>query len=338
MRQQTTLLGKSRQDAAGLTGVENAFALNDASGVSAALDRLFGSFSSWSVAPNNVAARDNVLSAAANAAQSFQRTAVTLSATTTQAEQELAGTIAAINHLAGFVQRYNRDRAISVTTDAGAEAQIYETLERLSELSGVQAMKQDDVGITLLLGGQVPLVVGDSKYDISLNLGYLSSVPAVYSGASPTAYVFDSRGQDVSSYVSSGKLGSLLELKNKTLPGLMGNATQQGSLNVLAQKVADRINQILASGYAPATPVFTYSGNAVSIAQSLSVDPAMTSSLLQAVEPGPPVVANGKALALAALANPATRPINSGAPSCLVFRRAGCRNRPKPFGFQSGEG
>ena len=42
----------------------------------------------------------------------------------------------------------------------------------------------------------------------------------------------------------------------------------------------------------------------MSIAHTLSVNPALEPAMLDAVEPGPPPVANGKALQLAALATP----------------------------------
>ena len=96
----------------------------------------------------------------------------------------------------------------------------------------------------------------------------------------------------------------LLNVRNTLLPSLQGDGQQQGALNILAQQVADRVNQILTSGTttsgAPGTALFTYSSpSPVDVAATLAVNPAITASglaprnasganaaALQLVEPG----------------------------------------------------
>ena len=76
--------------------------------------------------------------------------------------------------------------------------------------------------------------------------------------------------------------------------------------------MADRVNQILTSGNissgppaVPGIPLFTYNAAAPSaIARTMTVNAAMTPDQLAAIDPGPPVVSNGIALRLAALASP----------------------------------
>jgi flagellar hook-associated protein 1 FlgK len=75
----------------------------------------------------------------------------------------------------------------------------------------------------------------------------------------------------------------------------------KGELDQLAEMIMDRINQTWPP---PAHPFFVAGASPVSIAHTLSVNPSLTPAMLDAVEPGPPPVANGKALQLAALANP----------------------------------
>ncbi len=81
--------------------------------------------------------------------------------------------------------------------------------------------------------------------------------------ATPDARILDSNGQDITSHISQGSLGGLLNVRNTVLPSLQGNGQQQGALNQLAQQVADRVNSILTSaqtaGGQPGTPLFTYS-------------------------------------------------------------------------------
>jgi flagellar hook-associated protein 1 FlgK len=125
----------------------------------------------------------------------------------------------------------------------------------------------------------------------------------------PDARIVNSSNQDVTmSAGAGGQLGGLLQVRNTTLPALIGGATQQGSLNKLAQGIADRVNALLASGQtstgSAGNPLFTYTaGSPTGVAGSLAVTDIAPSDLA-AVEPGPPVVANGTASKLAGLQNP----------------------------------
>jgi flagellar hook-associated protein 1 FlgK len=97
----------------------------------------------------------------------------------------------------------------------------------------------------------------------------------------------------------------------------MGDGTQAGSLNTMAQQFADTVNGILTTGNisdasvdgatpaVPGVPLFTYdTTNATNEAASLAVSSTITPSQLAAISPGPPEVSNGIPLALAQLENP----------------------------------
>ncbi len=85
------------------------------------------------------------------------------------------------------------------------------------------------------------------------------------------------------------------------MPAILGDGQQQGSLNQLAQTVADRVNTLLTGGQVSAgppavsgVPLFTYNAaTPTGIASSLSVSSTITGSQLAAISPGPPSVANG---------------------------------------------
>jgi flagellar hook-associated protein 1 FlgK len=102
-----------------------------------------------------------------------------------------------------------------------------------------------------------------------------------------------------------------LTFRNQTIPSVIGNEQQQGSLNQLAQGIADRVNSILTSGQVsagpptvPGSPLFAYSNaNPTQVAGSLSLDPNISASSLAAIAVGPPAVANGTASQLASLSN-----------------------------------
>jgi flagellar hook-associated protein 1 FlgK len=117
-------------------------------------------------------------------------------------------------------------------------------------------------------------------------------------------------GSVVTGQITSGTLGGLLQVKNVTIPGLIGDASQPGALNTLASTLAGDVNAIVTQGTVSAGPppvpapsgLFTVSASGASAAAStLAVNPNMTASQLPAIDQNG--VPNGVPLAIAALAN-----------------------------------
>jgi flagellar hook-associated protein 1 FlgK len=99
-------------------------------------------------------------------------------------------------------------------------------------------------------------------------LGLSTSVP-------PQARVTDSTGTDVTGQITGGKLGGNLAVRNQAIPAIQGDASQTGSLNQLAQSLADRVNSLMG------IPLFTYdSTSATNIANSLQVNSSITAQQL----------------------------------------------------------
>ena len=128
----------------------------------------------------------------------------------------------------------------------------------------------------------------------------------------PSASILDSAGRDITAETTGGQLGALVATHNQVLASLLGDASQPGHLNQLAQAFADRVNQLLTAGNVSDGPppvagsaLFSYdTSNATNTAATLAVVPGMTPDQLAAIDPGPPYVSNGMALQLAGLANP----------------------------------
>jgi len=314
VRYQAVLLGNYQAQAQSLSGIEPIFDVTGQSGILASLNSMFQSFSAWSANPDSAAARQDVLAKAQDLGASFQQTISVLSADTDNIDNKVHSTVDQINSLAAQVLDYNVRQA-QHEPDAGLDAHLHDTLETLSSAAGVTARFESDGSVTLLLGGQTPLVIGTHQYSLSAS-NFDTGIP-VNPNARPAAHILDANGQDVTANVTSGTLAGLLTVRNTVLPGLQGDSQQAGAINLIAKKVADRVNQLLASGLTPAgqpgTPLFTYdASSAVSAARTLAINPAVTSDTLAALDPGPPQVANGIALALAGLgqSNAGTDTIN----------------------------
>jgi flagellar hook-associated protein 1 len=307
VRNQASILGFQRQVAAGLAPLESLFDLTGKTGISGALNQLFQSFSAWSASPASISARQAVLSAAEGVALSFRQSVQHVDETRTSAERNLASAVSQINQLAAKVQEYNKSKLKTPTPDAGQEANLHATLEELAELTNFVPLFQEDATVTLLLGGQTPLVIGAQHNPIALSYAPPDGADPL---APPLARITDSEDRDITRNLTEGTLGGWIRLRNTEIPALIGGGKEPGSLNVLARQIADRVNQLLVSGQtsevppSAGTPVFRYNPEAgiTNIAATLSLNSSITPAQLAPIDPVPPMVGNGIALRLAGLA------------------------------------
>ncbi|MGA2273544.1 MAG: flagellar hook-associated protein FlgK [Bryobacteraceae bacterium] len=312
---QQTALGGSTQSVDSLTSLQSLFNVTGTSGISTALSSLYQSFSAWGQTPSDSTAQQAVLTAAGNLATAFQQTASGLASAATTAQAQLQQTVNQVNTLVGQLQQLNTLAMGSNGNDSGLDAQINSAIENLSQYIPVSATEQPDGTYTVMLDGQTPLVIGSQQFPLSFDM--YQPADATNTDAPPLAQVIDANGTDITSDITGGQLGALLNFRNTVLPSYIGDGTQAGSLNTMAQQFADTVNGILTSGNisdasadgttpaVPGVPLFTYdTTNATNVAASLAVSSTITPGQLAAIDPGPPEVSNGIPLALTQLENP----------------------------------
>ena len=307
VQQQVSSLGTWEEQVNTLTPLQGSFDITGQNGIPGALNQLYQSFSAWSNSPNDATARQAVLNQAQSVALAFQQQSSALTQASSNADVQLGNLVDQVNSLAGQLRQDNIALQNGRGQDAGLEADVYNTLEQLSEIAPVSALRQPDGSFTVMLAGQTPLVVGATQYSISSRIAVPDTPAPANPSGPPSASVRDASGKDITATLTQGRLGGLLQVRNGILAQLRGDSSQPGQLNQLAQAVADRINTLLTSGNIsgsqPGVPLFTYNaGNPASAAQSLSVNSDITPGQLAAIDPGPPQVSNGIALKLANLA------------------------------------
>ena len=307
---QTQTLGLYTAQAQSTSTIQTFFDVSGNGGVSAALSNLYGAFSAWSASPTDATAGQTVISDASAFASSVQDLSQSLNSTATQLNQQIGSTVSQINTLATQIQQYNQGVLKNPQADPAADANLESTLENLSQLTNFTALKQTDGTVTVLVGGGTPLVIGNQQYQISSNDSVENNPPATNPQSPPTAHVLDSQGNDITSEITGGQLGGLLDTRNGLLASIIGDSQNQGSLNTFAQSVADTVNNVLtsgtvstASGAAAGSPLFTYNNaDATLAAGSLAVNPTITPGQLAPVDSSGN--ANGNANTLAGLADP----------------------------------
>jgi flagellar hook-associated protein 1 len=304
--QQNQLLGFASQQATNLSYLQSQFDVTGKSGIPNALTDLYSAFSSWSTNAGDATARNQVLNAAGEVAQAFNQAAANVQSDVVQVNQQLSSTVSQINQITTKIASINAQIRNGDKDNPGLQAQLYNNLEQLSGFANISVHQEQDGTVTVLMNEQAPLVIGVTSTELQV-----SYIPAAGgSAAMPDVHIVNSNNQDVTTAAGAGgQLGGLLQVRNQTLPALIGGSTQQGSLNKLAQSIADRVNALLASGQTSAgvsgQPLFTYTANTpTGVAGSLAVNSAISPSDLASVDPGPPAVANGIATQLAGLQNP----------------------------------
>jgi flagellar hook-associated protein 1 len=287
----------SQTAASQLAPVNQLFDITGTSGILAALRQFGAAFSSLSVTPNDQTLRSTALSAAGNVASAFNKVAASLDSQTTDVDGQIASTTAQINHLAAQIRQYNIQARTDSSPDSGAATGLRSALEQLSSLVDIGVTQNPDGTVSVLAGGQQPLVLGDQAFTLSANPKAAPGSQIVSSGGggSPASY--------------SGQLGALLQVRNGSLAQLLGGAGTPGSLNTLAKGFATRVNTLLTSGVdsngSPGVALFTFDGtngtNDSNVARTLAVDPSVTPDQLGLATGGSSAQSNGIANQLSGL-------------------------------------
>jgi flagellar hook-associated protein 1 FlgK len=295
VRNQQQFAGDAQQRASDLGQVQPLFDLTKGDGIDGTLNGFFNSFSQLSVNPNDEVARQSVITAAGQVAQSFNQTAIGINQVSNNVDNQTRATVAQINALTAQIAHLNSEyQANSAAgSDAGLDAAMHSDLENLAGLVNFSIIKSNDGTFNVYLGGQTPLVIGGSQLKLSTDF------------SSPQTVIRDSQSNDVTAEIGSGSLGAMLREKNATLPGYMS------LLNKLSQTFADQVNGQLSQGVdktgaAPTTNLFSYDqpGDA---AYSLAVTGITPDEIAAATAAAPG--GNGNAIALA---NLATSPLVNG--------------------------
>ena len=290
VRRQAGKTASAETETLSLTRLEQIFQLSSGGSIPSALNRLYQAFSAWSVSPEDQGSKENVLAAGAEVAASFRSTAQQLSDLSTENATGIQSVADRVNRLSARIQEYNSRIRSGSLEDAGVDAGIHTTLDELSQDVNVDAVRQQDGTYTLLLGGEHPLVIGTELYAVSATFD-----------ANSRAHIVQASGQDITGSVHEGRLAALLDFRHTTLAEIKGDGLQVGEINRLARQVLDRVNSAWPP---PADAFFVADAAPGATAPTIAINPALQAATLSAVEPGPPAVANGKALQLSALAQP----------------------------------
>ena len=194
----------------------------------------FNSVSSLSTNPNSTAARQAVMTAGTNLADSFNTASSSLTSLVPGLNTQVTQDVSQINQLTKAIAALNPQiaalKAQGQDTGTLQDQQDQLTLN-LSQLTGV-AVTQTEGGVTLTTGNGTPLVVGSSNFALQTATGTGGAVE-----------VLDANGNDVTSTIQGGDLGGTLQTRDQTIPGLLNQ------LDGLAYQFASSFNTVHSQGF-----------------------------------------------------------------------------------------
>jgi flagellar hook-associated protein 1 FlgK len=287
---------ESQTSANQLESVNKLFDITGSSGILASLNSFSAAFSRLTESPNDTVQRSAALAAAGGVVSAFQNVSGSLDRQRSAVDSQITSVVADINRLAGQIRQFNVAVRGQSALDPGADAGLRSALDQLSSLTGITVLPAADGTVSVLAGGQQPLVIGDHVYKLSAD-----------SSASPGSQVSSSGGgNSPPSY--GGQLGALVDFRNGTLQTLLGGNGTSGTLNDLAAGFASKVNALLTSGVTATgtsgTPLFVYdTTNGSNAARTLAIDPGASADSLALASTGASPQSNGVAAALAGLAS-----------------------------------
>lgn len=200
-----------------------------------ALDTLYAGFSSVANASGNSSTREALLGNASALTTVFNTLGQQLSGQQNQISSQLASTVDSINSVTSNIASLNQQiRQSSTTGPANALLDQRDGLvKKLSGYLGVSAVTESNGTVSVYTSSGQGLVSGNNAYKLS------AGSDAYTPGRTD---VFDTTGNDISSRLSGGSLGALLDYRSNVLDGV------QNQLGQAAVALASSVNAQQARG------------------------------------------------------------------------------------------
>ena len=297
VQQQTQVVSQSSALESALQDIQNVFGLSSTSAsasstvLGSAMNSYFGALSQLSANPSDASVRQSVVSAATTLASAFNSSAQQLSQISSSLDQQVGTVVGQVNTLTATIASLNQQiTSLSPNQDAGTlEDQRQLAITQLSQYVGLNQITTEGNGITLTTSNGALLVSGDQSY--AMSTAQVSGTTDIIAGIN---------GQDVTSGLTGGTLGGVLQARDQEIPAVVT------ALDTLAYGIGNQTNlqneQGLDGNGNPGQALFslpsTASGAAASI-QIATTDP----NALAAAAVGEGSAGNGNALALANLSS-----------------------------------
>ena len=247
----------------------NGFLANSGN-LQSALDNLYNGFGSVANAPSSTSVRQAALGSASALTTMFNTLGQQLSQQSTQVNQQIGSTVGSINNLSAQIAKLN-NQILQAGTTGNPNALLDQRdglVQQLAGLTGISASTNNDGSISVYTSAGGTLVSGAQSYP-------LSSAANPYDPSATD--VLDSGGHDITSQISGGTLGALINYRDNVL------APAQNALGQSAIALASSVNAQQAAGLdlhgKQGQPIFSVASPAVLPAPGNTAGLAVTASV-----------------------------------------------------------
>ena len=234
LQQETQQQGKTNAYLSALQQVEGFFNETQGVGLQGALSGFFNSLQALSTNPTNAPLRLNVITAGQNLAHAFNQAATSLQSLQQNLDVGVSQSVDQINQLSSQIATLNG--SINAAQGAGQQAgtlvdQRNELIQQLSNLVDLSVINAGN-SITITTSQGTALVVGNQSLPLQVQTDSATGFQHVYS-----------QGTDITSTLSAGQIGGLIQARDQTIPSILG------SLDSLAAGLANAVNTAHQAGF-----------------------------------------------------------------------------------------
>ncbi len=157
----------SQTQAGQLAPINQLFDITGATGILAAFQQFSAAFANLSVTPNDPTVGEEALTAAGGVASAFQSVAANLDSQSNLLNSSIQNTTATINTLSADISQLNVRTIASAQENPATDANLRSDLDQLSTLVDITVTTAPNGSVSVLAGGQLPLVIGSQSYALS---------------------------------------------------------------------------------------------------------------------------------------------------------------------------
>jgi flagellar hook-associated protein 1 len=214
--------------------------LSNSGNLQTSLDNLYSGFSNVANSPSSTSVRQATLGDASSLASVYNTLGQQLSQQSTEVNQEIGNTVTSINNIASQIATLNGQIVQAGTTGNPNSLldQRDNLVQQLAGLTGISASTNSDGSVSVYTSAGQTLVTGTQSYS-------LSSGANQYDATSTD--VFDSSGNDVTSQVTGGTLGALINYRESVLEPAQ-NALGQSAIGLASSVNAQQADGLNLNG------------------------------------------------------------------------------------------
>jgi len=229
---ETQQQGSSQAYTNAMNQVETLFP-DDTTGIGAEISGFFQSLNNLSTNPSDLTQRQAVLTAAGNMANAFQTSANQLTQIRGQLDLNVQQQVGQVNQLTQQIATINTKLAAVSSAGQQYSSLLDQRDSLIQQLSGIVDVSQinDGTSLTLTTKQGAALVVDGSAYS-------LTTQP----DSSGTERIYSAQGADITSQISGGALGGIVQARDQDVPAL------EAQLDSLASGMVTALNTANAMG------------------------------------------------------------------------------------------